>query len=94
MNKVNTGILNINRFSNFEQLLRSTEYLFKCVSKLKGYDSKKKAIEYWIKNAQAEFFAKEIFFLENVMSLPWPYRQMYSCIRQKGERTSSKSPRR
>ena len=32
---------------------------------LKGYDSKKKAIEYWIKNAQAEFFAKEIFFLEN-----------------------------
>ena len=27
-------------------------------------------------------------------SLPWPYRQMYSCIRQKGGRTSSKSPRR
>ena len=26
---------------------------------------KKKAIEYWIKNAQAEFFSKEIFFLEN-----------------------------
>ena len=65
MNKVNTGILNINRFSNFEQLLRSTEYLFKFVSILKGYDSKKKAIEYWIKNAQAEFFAKENFFLEN-----------------------------
>ena len=39
--------------------------MFKFVSKLKGYDSKKKAIEYWIKNAQAEFFAKEIFFLEN-----------------------------
>ena len=65
MNKVNTGILNINRFSNFEQLLRSTEYLFKFVNKLKGYDSKKEAIEYWIKNAQAEFFAQEIFFLEN-----------------------------
>ena len=30
----------------------------------------------------------------NVTSLPWPYRQMYSCIRQKGGRTSSKSPRR
>ena len=29
-----------------------------------------------------------------VTSLPWPYRQMYSCIRQKGGRTSSKSPRR
>ena len=69
VNKVNTGILNINRFSNFEQLLRSTEYMFKFVSKLKGYDSKKKAIEYWIKNAQAEFFAKEIFFLENNASV-------------------------
>ena len=30
----------------------------------------------------------------SVTSLPWPYRQMYSCIRQKGVRTSSKSPRR
>ena len=29
-----------------------------------------------------------------VTSLPWPHRQMYSCIRQKGGRTSSKSPRR
>ena len=43
VNKVNTGILNINRFSNFEQLLRSTEYLFKFVSKLKGHDSKKES---------------------------------------------------
>ena len=65
VHKVNTSFLNINRFSDFEQLLRSAEYLFKFVSKLKGYDSKKKAIEYWIKNAQAEFFAKDIFFLEN-----------------------------
>ena len=32
--------------------------------------------------------------LNSVTSLPWPYRQMYSCIRQKGGRTSSKSPRR
>ena len=30
----------------------------------------------------------------SVTSLPWPHRQMYSCIRQKGGRTSSKSPRR
>ena len=30
----------------------------------------------------------------SVASLPWPHRQMYSCIRQKGGRTSSKSPRR
>ena len=29
-----------------------------------------------------------------VTFLPWPHRQMYSCIRQKGGRTSSKSPRR
>ena len=26
-------------------------------------------------------------------SLPWPYRKIYSCSRQKGGRTSSKSPR-
>ena len=48
--------------------------------------------------------AKESFFevktvvsqalLPIVTSLPWPYRQMHSCIRQKGGRTSSKSPRR
>ena len=31
---------------------------------------------------------------DSVTSLPWPHRQMYSCIRQKGGRTSSKSPRR
>ena len=29
-----------------------------------------------------------------VTSLPWPHRQMYSCIKQKGGRTSSNSPRR
>ena len=29
-----------------------------------------------------------------VTSLPWPHRQMYSCIREKGGRTSLKSPRR
>ena len=34
------------------------------------------------------------FAIISVTSLPWPYRQMYSCIRQKGGRTSSKSPRR
>ena len=28
-----------------------------------------------------------------VTSLPWPYRQMYSFFRQKGGRTSSKSPK-
>ena len=36
----------------------------------------------------------KLIILLHVTSLPWPYRQMYSCIRQKGGRTSSKSPRR
>ena len=64
-NKVNTGILNINKYSNYEQLLRKTEYLFTFVSKFKGYGPKKKASEYWIKNAQAEYFDKEISFLKD-----------------------------
>lgn len=47
----------------YEQLLRSTGYFFKFVSKLKGYDPKRKANEYWIKVAQAEYFSNEIAFL-------------------------------
>ena len=43
----------------------------------------------------AQNFHKLVNFrIKTVTSLPWPYRQMYSCIRQKGGRTSSKSPRR
>ena len=40
------------------------------------------------------FFFFFFFFMNGVTSLPWPHRQMYSFIRQKGGRTSSKSPRR
>ena len=64
VNKVNTGIVNINNFSNFEKLLKTTGYFFKLVSKIKGYDPKIKSIEYWVKIAQSEYFAKEISFLK------------------------------
>ena len=63
-NKVNTGIININKYSSYVQLLKQTELLFRFVSKFKGYDPKKKANEYWIKISQAEYFAKEISFLK------------------------------
>ena len=64
-NKVNTGILDINKFSEFEMLVKRTEHLFRFVSKFKGYDSRVKALEYWVKIAQSEYFEKEIFFLNN-----------------------------
>ena len=63
-NKVNTGILNINKYSDFEKLLKCTGYLFKFLSKTKGCDPKRKATEYWIKNAQTEYFANEVAFLK------------------------------
>ena len=64
VNKVNTGILNINKYSDFEKLLKTTSYFFKLASNVKGYDVKYKAIEYWVKVAQSEFFSEEITFLK------------------------------
>ena len=64
VNKVNTGILNINKYSDFEKLVKTTSYVFKLASKVQGYDIKYKAIEYWIKIAQSEYFANEITFLK------------------------------
>ena len=65
LNKVNTGILNINKYSNYELLLKTTEYLFKLASKTKGFNPRKKAVEYWVKIAQSEYFTNEIAFLKN-----------------------------
>ena len=57
-NKVNTGILDINKYSDYEKLLKVTGYLFKIISKVKGYDIRSKAIEYWVRNAQNEYFSE------------------------------------
>ena len=62
-NKVNSGILNINKFSNFDSLIKATRRLYVFLSKLKGCDATVKAIEYWVKIAQQEYFSKEIKFL-------------------------------
>ena len=61
--KVNTGIVNINKYSSFEGLLKGTAYLFKFLSKIKDCDPKKKAFEYWVKVAQSECYTKELDFL-------------------------------
>ena len=63
--KVNMGILDINKYSNYEKLLKSTGCLLKFFDKLKGCDHQKNAIEYWIRNAQAEFFFNEIAVLKD-----------------------------
>ena len=62
--KVNTGILDINKSSSYEKLLRCTSYIFKWLCKLKDGDPKKRALEYWIKVAQRERFSNEINFLK------------------------------
>ncbi len=62
--KVNTGILNINKYSTYDDLIRNTGYLFRFKSKVKGGDERKMAKEYWIKIIQRECFHKEIEFLE------------------------------
>ena len=67
--KVNTGIVNINKHSSFEGLLKSTEYLYKFLNKIKDCDPKRKALEYWVKVAQAEYFQKELNFLSNSNSV-------------------------
>ena len=67
--KVNSGILNINKFSNYEKLIRCTGYLFKFFCKVKDGNTKKKAIEYWIKIAQREYYYEEIEFLKQEVKL-------------------------
>ena len=67
--KVNSGILNINKFSNYEKLIRCTGYLFKFFCKVKDRNTKKKAIEYWIKIAQREYYYEEIEFLKQEVKL-------------------------
>ena len=69
VNKVNTGILNLNKYSNFNTLMKVTSNMFKWLSKIKDCDPMSKAIDYWVKTAQAECFAAEIKFLtENTVS--------------------------
>ena len=63
--KVNTGIININKYSSFEGLLKCTAYLFKFLNRIKDCDPKKKALEYWVKLAQSECFQEELNFLNN-----------------------------
>ena len=63
--KVNTGIININKYSSFEGLLKCTAYLFKFLNKVKDCDPKEKALQYWVKVAQTECFQEELNFLSN-----------------------------
>ena len=88
VNKLNTGILNLNRFSKFQTLIDCTANLFKFASKIKGWDPRLKAIEYWIKIVQAEGFAKEISFLKNnennKMNVPSLVRDLNLFIDGKG----------
>ena len=63
--KVNTGILDIDKFSSYEKLLKITSYLFKFLCKLKGGNPLEKAKKYWIKVAQTERYSKEIAFLKS-----------------------------
>ena len=63
--KINTGILNINKYSSYEDLLKCTTYLFKFLSKIKDCNPKKKALEYWVKVAQTECYQDELKFLQN-----------------------------
>ena len=64
-NKVNTGVLNINKFSSLNKLIKCTTYMFKFLGKIKDCDPKEKAWEYWIKKAQEEYFPEELIFLRN-----------------------------
>ena len=63
--KVNTGILNINKFSSYEKLLWKTSFLFRYLCTVKGGDPMIKALEYWIKTSQREHFSREIEFLQS-----------------------------
>ena len=87
VNKVNTGILNLNKFSKFENLINITAMLFKLGSKKKGWDPKLKAIEYWVKVVQKEGFAKELEFLKldkNDSNIPTLVKHLNLFIDDKG----------
>ena len=62
--KVNTGILDINKYSNYDKLLKVTSMLFKPFCKKINGNSLQKAKMYWIRIAQTENFSKEISFLK------------------------------
>ena len=60
--KVNTGIVDINKYSNYDKLLKVTSMLFKpFCNKING-NSLQKAKMDWIRIAQTENFSKEISF--------------------------------
>ena len=62
--KVNTGILDIYKYSNYDKLLKVTSMLFKpFCNKIHG-NSLQKAKMYWIRITQTENFSKEINFLK------------------------------
>ena len=63
--QVNTGVLNINKFSSLNKLIKCTSYMYKFLSQIKDCDPKIKAWEYWIKKAQEEYFKDELTFLHN-----------------------------
>ena len=62
--KVNTGILDINKYSNYDKLLKVTGMLFKPFCKKNNGNSLQKAKIYWIRIAQTEKFSKDISFLK------------------------------
>ena len=62
--KVNTGILDINKYSNYDKLLKLTSMLFKPFCKKINGNSLQKVKMYWIRIAQTENFSKEISFLK------------------------------
>ena len=62
--KVNTGILDINKYSNYDKLLKVTSMLFKPFCKKMNGNSLQKAKMYWIRITQTENFSKEISFLK------------------------------
>ena len=62
--KVNTGILDINKYSNYDKLLKVTSMLFKPFYEKIKYKSLQKAKMYRIRITQTENFSKEISFLK------------------------------
>ena len=63
--KVNTGVININKFSSLNRLIKCTSFIYKFLSKVKVCDPIKKAWNYWIKKSQEEYFHEELSFLSS-----------------------------
>ena len=69
LNKTNTGFININKYSNFNKLIRVTSLMYKWLGKRRVCEPNLEAIKYWVKTAQREWFEKEINFLtENTVN--------------------------